>query len=217
MTGDWVFHVSNSSIVSAMDKTTLSAPDVRLDNLYRKTALERDFNGGFLSLIEKEYVGDYFVMELLEERFGLCRYNGKIITDSDAFNDVKSQLKEKSQDVHIDRKTALDGFIQTLLKRYAVGHIIIVENYLCDRYVTPDGFIAFEDNRGIEQVNQNLWKLYSFLKQKYPDIIYIEVSRDKLYSDINHRYGALPENMSYESCYAVADRIYQAIMEDTGK
>lgn len=217
MTGDWVFHVSNSSVVSAMDKTTLCAPDVRLDNLYRKTALEKDFTSGFLSLIEKDYVGDYFVMDLLEERFGLCRYNGKIITDSDAFNDVKSQLKEKSQVVQIDRKTALDGFMQTLLKRYAVGHIIIIENYLCDRYVTPDGFIAFEDNRGIEQVNQNLRKLYSFLKQKYSDIIYIKLSRDKLYSDINHRYGALPENMSYESCYAVADRIYQAIMEDTGK
>lgn len=212
MSDDVIFHMSNSSVVSAMEERIINIPNINLENTYRKSAIINDFEGGFGRVNERINDDTYFIMDLLEERFELCKYEDKIVTVSNAFCDVRSQLTGKVEKIEesFNRIPALNNFIRSLVNKYSEKRIIIIEDYLCERYLNDAKINSFEDNN-IKLINSRLKKLYDFIKSNFTEILFVSVEESELFADMNHRYGLLPENLSYYSCYLFSDKIYKNV------
>lgn len=160
---------------------------------------------------------DFLIIDLLDERFNICRINysyGKeiVATKSNIFLDYlnniiidNNQTKNdmirniRFESTEYDKK--ISAFCKKLRGMYKQKEIIINECYLTTDYRDFDGNVRQFDAKTLNRVlenNDKLEKLYSSLKTNLPGANIISPLKS-VHADINHKQGLNP--MQYEDSY----------------
>ena len=211
------FQFRNSTIYSIMSEKNSKIKNLKLStNPFRNQMLQYDLDKEFRIHIEK-YANsvDFFFIDLLEDRYDNLICGETVITKSEAYfesNGIQGMPVKVSFEMW---KSAIERFMQLILKYFSFSQIIVIENYLCHKY----GYFNapkydYERKEYIHLTNQELAKRYSYIRKKWPQIeVITQIPEDLDYTEKGHRYGCIPEHLSYAGCIWLA----QMIGEKVGK
>ncbi len=201
-----------SSIMSIMSGENAGI-SVRNKNRFRESMVGKDIQGVLFSDNEKYDDNDFFVFDLLEERYPVLRSNksGRMITKSDFFesSEVFGQVDEYEEKSFSEIDTQLwidtfDSWIDKVIQRFDPKHVVMVEQYLASEYgVDINGTQRFEDYPKIQAINNKLEKYYSYIKETRKDFQIIE-SRSSNYSFLYNIYGCKPNYYNPEYCAEIS-------------
>lgn len=210
-----VFQFRNSTICSIMSSPypkieNLTPPE----NLFRMQMLEHDIRKEFRVNMEKyAESADFFIMDLLEERYENLVKGESVVTKSEGYFESVG-IQGLPLDLSFEMwKVATDGFMELVMKYFTYSRIVVVEDYLCEKYgkwsaVTHE----FENRAYIQQKNHDLRNKYTYIREKWPGIKWIsEVPEDLNYTETDHRYGCIPEHKNPGACSVLAQRIAETI------
>lgn len=216
-------HYGFSSIVSLGPKNNASSADDRKvshKNKFRESMLRKEMEQIFVKRIKTESAeADYLILDLLEERNDLLKYDGRLFTGSEAFDEAVIDDKEKF--VKVDRlaygmekwQKSCDAFIACIREYYRPQRVILIRNRLCETYGTMEQKAFFEDVDGIRRMNELLDHYYDYFIGHFPGIKVVGCSRNLAYTDQDYAYGAFPYHMNELAYYDVAEQIEKYIKE----
>lgn len=187
---------SYSSIVSAIEK----AGDVEIGvhpNVYRNGMIQQDINKTFCKQSDKLQQIDYLFVDLMEERFSVCRVQDVLVTKSDIFEEVFTGgiVQEDYRKLWEEHCQA---FIMHLLKYLKAEQIILVKYKLAEQKGTLNRLENFDEVAKIQKVNDWLTNVYSFFENKCEGCRVIEVSEERyMFADRDFEYGCYPYYLNY--------------------
>ena len=185
-----------------------------------------DFEKDMLSNVKKSG-SSYLIIDLLDERFNLCRV--KYACNSDVVVTKSDLLMKNLSKIEINGTVLMPEFvsivdfnsidydkkIRSLCKKIrgvvSRKRIIINECYLATKYKDLDGKIGEFDEKtlvNVERINDKLAKLYGVLINSLPDCKVIKMP-EWVTADKNHKQGLNP--MQY------ADEYYAYIAKEVSK
>ena len=193
-------------------------------NRYREIMLERERLGSLWSLLEERRPA-YFIMDLLEERFGLVRAGGRLWTASDAFEGAEARPFGEGERIAADGaererlwRHAAEAFFARVREASPGIRFVLVENLLSQTVGGPDGRVPFADADGIRRVNDRLRSYYAFAETLCPDAVVIRPADDPLYyTDREYEYGAVPAHLNEIVNRRIAGMIVDALDAAEGK
>lgn len=205
---------SYSSIVSAVD----CKREIRLKshpNEYRNKMILQDAMKVFYHKANLLDGIDYMFIDLLEERFSLCKIENTLYTHSDILDEV---LECDYQEIPRDEgcfklwKTACDKFVQRVLSEIEPNQIILVKYMLSENngsYNDRKSFINIEE---IKKINKWLDEAYRYFEKVCTGCHIIEVTEKKfLFTDKNFEYGCMPYYLNYMIYDQIAHKICQQV------
>ena len=176
-------------------------------NSFREKMVKKDLYGLFFESDEVYSEDDYFIFDLLEERYPILvstNQAGGYITKSDFFlscdnhNEMLSYPEVSLSEQNIDLwKQCFDKWIDTVFFHFKKNHIVMVEQYLATQFGSYTAEETFIDWETIETINKRLSECYSYIKKQYSEIVFIISSRNN-YSFIHNIYGCKPEYYNRE-------------------
>ena len=167
------------------------------ENHFRQLALDRDFNKSLhLDIINNDF--SVVLIDFLDERFDLIEINGALYTKSDAL--VEAQLTCSYKTIHRWDSSTISlwehkclEFIDLIKAHFSPDRVILVKNYLTERYGTFDNQTEYLNIKEIKYTNQMLSNCYSFFEQSFPKTHVIEISTPELlYTSKHFRHGQKP-------------------------
>lgn len=205
-----------SSIISIMNPVKLT--DIQHNNEYRKIMLKRDAESVFFDIIKEEKV-EYLIMDFIEERFDIVDLFGGYMTKSDAFKEGIF-ISDKYQVISRDTQFCFNlwkrnfiCFIRRIETIIPLEKIIIVENYLCEKFGNISKQTDFNNVNEIRKMNNILRGYYDFVKKTYPQIVFIEAYRmDNYFTDEEYEYGTIPSHLNGVVNCTIAKDIYRNLM-----
>lgn len=212
-----VFQFRDSTIYSLMAKGKSGVDQLLVSqNPFRDKMLKADITKEF-RLNVKAYLEavDFFLMDLLEERYGNMSLDGIVVTKSEGyFENTDIQGTPISVDFET-WKESMDRFMELLLDQMDAARIIMVEHDLCGRYGKMNApKYEYRDQEYIHAVNEILRLKYSYVKSAWPEITVIShLPEDLRFTDADHIYGCVPEHANYGAYSYMAQKIAEAVRE----
>lgn len=209
-------HISKSSIISAMsDKSDISfnRKTSNISNKYWEEMVSYDLNKSWQRDVRNP--GDFFIFDLLEERYNIIDVNKTYITKSDAFD----RIYEAGANVQIEFTnhknyelwlTYIDSFIDIVLSRYD-NKVIMIKTYMSTQYGNEYSRDNYKSDNDIELVNRELSKRYEYIERKYPMIRALNYNKDHIYTDEDHLYGCYPYHLNDKAYHDMAIQIYSTL------
>ncbi len=171
-------------------------------NAYRQKMIEKDIKSLFWNVVE-EIKPVFLFMDLIDDRYDVARIGEGFFTLSDAYIGADNALKDDkvictdSEEYFLLWKKAVSVFFERILMHIDRKHIVIIENYLSEKYGNTTAQIEYEKIETIKNINELLKIKYDYIKERYPEIVWVEASKEALYfTDEEYEYGAVPEHLN---------------------
>ncbi|MBE0444162.1 DUF6270 domain-containing protein [Psychrobacter sp. FME5] len=166
-----------------------------ISSKFQRRMVESDFNN---EIIESAAAEDYDVLliDFLVDRFHLAEINGKLVTRSVEF--VRSGIKpDKLINTFSDQymklwREGIDNLFSVVDHKIGLDAIKINKVYWSNQANTPEDTILLNDKWEIEKNNEKLKAMYDYVEQILPSSSIIEVDKDLLVADSNHKWGLSP-------------------------
>ncbi len=205
-----------SSIISIMSPLSKQI-EIAHKNNYRKLMIERDVYSLFWDKLRENSV-QYLLIDFIEERFDIIKYQDAYITKSDAWDDAEVQLsdgmlvKRHSEECTKLWKKKCRQFVERLQKDYPNVQIVLVKNYLCEKVGSIDKQECHHNIEQIKQDNSLLQEYYHFFETVCEKLIIVDESNNNYYfTDKDYEYGAIPSHVNEISNRYIAKKIEQGI------
>lgn len=204
-----------SSILSIMsgEDTEIS---VRNRNGFRENMIKKDLQGVLFSEDEEYKYADFFVFDLLEERYPILKsnMNGKMITkgefweSSEVFGKVdeyeKKSFDEIEPEIWMD---TFDRWIDNVIHHFDSKRVIMIEQYLASEYGMSDNETKrFEDYHRIQAINKRLEEYYTYIRETRKDFKIIKAQSSN-YSFIYNIYGCKPNYHNPKYCAEISSEL----------
>lgn len=221
-------HVCFSSVISALDEDedrSLNNYVISHDNVFRRYHLINEFKRVFLYKNKGEFVDNkYFLIDFLEERFDIVRFNDHYITLSDAFSSSmigieadKLYVLSESERRHLWTRKCHE-FIELIGKNCPNTTIILVKMKLATCYGNNTCKHQFKELDRIEAINRRLDEYYEMFIELCPKAIVIDVETSNLfYTDEFYRHGCHPWHLNQYIYSETAKKIEEVIRQMTKK
>lgn len=211
------FQFRASTICSIMSELRPEIKCLKIpNNVFRMQMLEHDISKAFRIQASKYFQDiDLFVMDLLEERYECLAYENSIVTKSEGYFESVGIVGMPVEISFEMWKKSFIEFKKLLRSHISDSKIIVVENYLCSQYGM---FCApkknYDGQEYICSVNSMLAERYQYIKESWPEVKMISTLPYELhFTDVNHRYGCLPEHMNHCACSYIAQRICEMVVK----
>ena len=206
-----------SSVISLFGRRIGEPVRFRHRNRYREIMLERESAQVFWDVLA-ENSPEYLFCDLIEERFDILKYEDSYYTLSDAFTgsdqrDLPGDVINRDSGVCTELwKEAFSAFVGKIMRISPDTRIVIVENYLSERVGDMNSTSLFDDILKIRHTNEMLRGYYSYIREKFGQIIIIRVDdQENYFTDVKYEYGAVPSHMNEIVNQKIAGRIEEAI------
>lgn len=210
-----MFQFRNSTICSLMSEPNSAIQYIKGSvNPFRNQMMRYDIEKEFRVNISR-YADevDYFIMDLMEERYDSLIAGQTIITKSEGYFE-STGIQGMPFQVSFDMwREAFYKFMQLIQQHFSLSKIIVVENYLCYQYGKADGpKYDYEEKERIKRINSMLYEKYCFVRKHWLGITMIPRLPDGLcYTDVDHRYGCVPEHINHSACMYLAEAIGEMV------
>ncbi len=185
------------------------------NNNYRQQMFRLDFSKNIFLHPEVLFSKmDYLIIDFLEERFKISKYNNSYFTVSDAWSDNNdpSSIKVISKEEE-DRlwKSGCDTFITLLNNNIKKEKVILCKMYLSSQIGLNEPLLNFDNKSKIEEINEKLKAYYDYFEKHYLPVNVVQVDREYNYSHKFHLYGCVPEHLNYKAYYNLSQKINRII------
>lgn len=201
-----------SSIISLMSNKCSLNGDHR--NPFRLNMLKRDLNKSFMDSDVKR--DDYILIDFLEERYDILKIGDSYITKSEVLEESTCDINKarviNRYSIECDKlwKDSCLKFIDFLNNKFERDKIILVEMYLCEKYIYKNKIYDFNDDN-ISKMNKVLFEYYSFFKKNLPGIKVIQVPEKINYINDNFKYGCKPYYVNSVALHVMSQNIRNEI------
>lgn len=190
-----------SSLISIVNPVSEQI-ELKHQNKYRQIMLNREMNHAFWSVMKEEQP-HFLFLDLIEERFDILAYRDGYLTKSDAYDGCENQLKDTkllsrtSQECMELWKQSCLKFIEIMRNDFPNVTIVLVKNYLCEKYGDIHGSENYETIAEIQGMNVILKEYYTFFVENCPSCRVVEASDCEYYfTDKAYEYGVLPSHLN---------------------
>ena len=206
-------YFARQSFISSISPKFIGKVDINLQSPFQRRLVENDLKKGLFKKLSIDK-SNYLLIDFMDERLALVKYNESLFTFSDELRD--SKFLESRNVEFLDKltmngsiwKEAMDIYVNQLLSIYGENKIIIHEAYLLDSYITKNGEMKSFPKENLnynKKVNRVFKEYYAYLKQKLPNAHVISILKEGYCSSEDHIWGKSP--MHYENQY------YQDVLE----
>lgn len=205
---------ARSSVVSVVtEPLTVQAEELELASNFQKCQVLRDITKGLWQELS-ENPSDYIIIDFIDERFPIGKYENSYVTLSNEF--VESHFLEnqyavvdrekKGEDYFIEGKPLtdfLDKFLGRVLQQYEDRQVILHRAKHADKYIGKNGRVK-KFSKAYLQYNQKmntmLDYMYDYVEKQLPGCISLDF-HGAYYADENHKWGLA--TMHYEKDYYI--------------
>jgi len=166
-----------------------------IESAFQRRMVRSDFNNELLSsVISSDY--DLLLIDLLVERFHLVEIGKKLVTNSSELQ--RSTIRpDRIVDSFSDEFTVLwrkgvDNLFNIIDSTVGLSVIRINKVYWTDTSVDSDYTLALRKKWEIEKNNEKLHSMYEYIEKILPKTSIIEVSKELLIADPEHKFGFSP-------------------------
>ncbi len=213
-----IVHYQFLSLCQLMNVETPISINALYGNSFRKRMLERELNNDPIKEVSNGLY-DYLIMDFIEERFDLWNSDEYWITNSDAFEESNTKLDEKwrlvsrnTDEVSKEFRKNWDKFIELAKDLGFLRKIILVENYLNEKYGEFGGETLFDNAKDIREINGILRTYYEYAAQSGVIILHPH-ERGECFSDTDYKHGCKPSHTVEGWEAMIGDMIFEAIFE----
>ena len=210
---DYAFNYSG--IISLMNRCEQTI-EVSHKNVYRSKMIKKDIYSDLWSIFEAQKP-DCFIVDLLEERNDIIKYDYGCMTKSVAVGQTEMKyknaviLKFGSEEWLTEWKLSVDTFINKIQKYVHQSRFIIVKNLLAERYGDTFKSKEYEAINEIKRINCMLECCYKYIIDRLPECKVVDLTKDERYiTDEKYEYGIEP----YYINSFINKRVGELILED---
>ncbi|MGH0553982.1 hypothetical protein COL75_04550 [Bacillus wiedmannii] len=212
-------YYARSSLASVTAKPiSYNEDQISLVSAFRRKALHRDLDKTFIkNLKDIAKKTDYLVIDFMEERFDILRYQNTYFTRSWEYRE--SNLQKEFNVTILDRFEAevtkiweenCFNFIEELKKYFLPEQIILNEVQMVNSYLKDNQMYLFENQDYICKFNKLLAHYYQYFKENFEGINVIKPREENyFYCDSKHLWGCFP--------YHFNDKYYLELERQIGK
>lgn len=214
-------YYGGESIVSLFGKknSKMNFVNIHAENQFRFNAVKNDFTGSFLHRSIAEFADcDIFIVDFLEERYGIGYYEGNYFTISEAFTSMEKDMgfcfEEISSDEHLRiwKEKAAD-FAQLLEQYFHDAKIVLLKMKLSEFYGYKGKETLFPNIEQIRRTNHMLDVLYDCFEEICTRAISVDMSKeDFYYTHAEFRHGCHPWHLS-QWAYTKIANIIKSLVE----
>ncbi|PGC71250.1 hypothetical protein COM21_00320 [Bacillus toyonensis] len=195
-------YYARSSLASVAAKPISYKEDqISLSSTFRRKSLHRDLEKTFIKNLEDiAKKVDYLVIDFMEERFDILRYNNTHFTRSWEYRE--SNLQNEFNTTILDRfdsgvtkiwEENCSKFIEELKKHFRPEQIILNEVQMVNSYLKDNQMYLFENQDYICKFNKLLAHYHQYFKENFEGINVIKPKKeDYFYCDSKHLWGCFP-------------------------
>lgn len=196
-------HDSFSSIISATSVMKSEFYEWNLEHKipFREKHIVQDITKTFMRKSPCQFKDiDFYLIDLLEERYDIAELDGAYFTLSDAFKGMVEPInleyrvmKLGTEEVTNLWKESCIKFVERLKKYVDERRIIIVKSFLAEYH--GENLYELKQYKEIEEIkriNASLDIYYDFLQNLLPNAIVCEFKDSIVYTDENFRHGCYP-------------------------
>ncbi len=212
-------YVARQSILSAVSPAIEYDDNaIQLQSAFQKRMVQLDLDSKGLVYLN-EAKSDYFIIDLIDERFDLGKKADSIFTLSNEFTLSKVMKAESYEVIKKDNKflenfetiiyQSIDRFCDEILKIYEPNHIIIHKAYMVNYYYDKNGKskkFSLQYLYSNKRINTILSKMYAYIEEKIPGAIVIDIC-NQFGADENHKWGLAPKHYQKEYYVSVLNEI----------
>lgn len=166
-----------------------------IESKFQRRMVESDFNN---EVIKSVGVNDYDVLliDFLVDRLHLAEIDGKLVTRSVEF--LRSGIKpDRVVNTFSDQylklwKEGVDNLFNTVNNTVGLETISINKVYWTNVATNPQDSMILNEKWDIEKNNAKLDAMYEYVENFLPSSSIIEIDRDLLVADSNHKWGVSP-------------------------
>ncbi len=218
-------HFSFSNVISMMSSTEEDFLNIEIcgENNYRKRHVINDLSKTFRNMHASwlEQCG-IILIDLLEDRFEVCRYHDSYFTVSDAQVECAGVLQKHKSNLgmHEDAYWSVwyskcDELIALLKARYSKKTIVLVKLKLTETYGTYQKREYFKDLDSIRFINECMEKEYSYFIDNFKEVFVINIDKDDfLYTDESFRHGCVPWHMNADMYKIIGKKILETVNDE---
>ncbi len=185
-------------------------------SLFRSRAVDREFTKKIqrMSITEfSEY--DYIILDFLDERFNVGKYDNYYFTLSDAFLECKginnsySIIDRMTEELQTIWEASCKKFAEHITKSFDEEKIILIRTKLSEHYFDNGRLCEFSNIDYIKKFNSLVDKYYDYFESLCPKL---KVIRDiekyeEYYTDRNYRHGCYPWHLNDTMYKIIANEI----------
>ncbi|MFE3982723.1 MULTISPECIES: DUF6270 domain-containing protein [unclassified Priestia] len=209
-----VDYFARSSLISLMSEDLpIDESDLNLSSAFQKKMILYDFQKVFLKQIQ-QYSFDLLIIDLIDERLDLLKYNNRYVTRSGELVNSKFEQSErysfdlvmrKSEKTHELWEKSCVLFFSKLLEYIPPEKIILNKVFWSYKYRDGNKIYDFPDEKLqiIKNNNNILKRYYSVIESQVPKIHFIDYPLMDFIADKNHKWGLSPfhyEQRHYLKC-----------------
>lgn len=193
--------------------------ELNCDAEYKKLMFRKECRKDILSVMKRK-PHKYLVFDLLEERYPLVKtINGSYYTGTGVLRNYLRQENIKGYSIIENESAEYDQlweecclrFIDFCKVNFDTTHLVMVRTLLADSYGNEEKQVYYSNKNQIQKINRKLSKFYDYFAKQCPGIIDIIPEEDNYYTDINFRYGCVPEHLNNMAYKSLADRVMSEI------
>ena len=210
-------YYTGSSIISCMSRPVIDGQHMYPGNSpARYKWVKADFEKKFIKRYGNGVNDEILVIDFLEERCNLQKYNESWITLSEYVNDFleNGEVLEVGTDDFISlwEKKAVE-FLNFIEKHFRKENIILVRQYLTPWFGEYGKDNMFEQ-KNILVINKMLEHFYDFFLKYLTGIVVLDVPDKYNYCDTLFQYGCHPHYLNEMAYYEMADEILDIVQKN---
>ncbi len=166
-----------------------------IESKFQRRMVESDFDNNVINTINDEGY-DLLLIDLIDERFHLSKIEGKLVTRSTEF--LRSGIKPSgiintfSNEYITAWYLGVNNFLSIVDDSVGLDAIRINKVYWASTATDPLDTIKLNEKWDIEKNNEKLNTMYEYVESILPKSSIVEVSKDLLVADSNHKWGLSP-------------------------
>lgn len=195
------YNARSSLATLGLENTSISIPNnyygslESIESAFQRRMVQSDFNNELLSsVISNGY--DVLLIDLLVERFHLVEIGGKLVTNSSEFQRSTirpDRIVDSFSDEFADLwRKGVDNLFNIIDSTVGLSVIRINKVYWTDTSVDSDHTLVLRKKWKIEKNNEKLHSMYEYIENILPKTSIIEVPKELLIADPEHKFGFSP-------------------------
>lgn len=218
-------YIARQAVISSLSKPLYySKENIHLSSNFQKKQIESDLNKDIFLKLQNS-LGEYLIIDMIEERFKIAKIDRSYITVSNELNlsrfldNYSFKLYDKDYRHgkvyfrHKAYKKIISAFCKKILEIYNEDKIIIHEVYLSNRYINKNGVINdFPENclNDLYIFNQKLVYIYQILKEILPNAFILYLGNQYIASE-NNKWGLAPMHFQEQYYIEALQKLYNYI------
>ena len=218
-------YIARQSVISSVSESAdVDYNEVKLDSKFQKRMVLSDMNKTAFDLFSQSE-SKYLIIDLIDERFSLAKYNNSIVTYSSCA--AEGGFNEKVKLINYEEKNGefyfqgfnidiyLEEFCKRINKIYNTENIIIHKAKMLDFYMDRFGkFKKFDKNivGRNRSVNRRLDYMDSYLENSFKGCMAIDIC-DKFFAYENNKWGLAPMHYCDDYYRKAVELIHKQITE----